>query len=137
VKPHFKKLAAGSDFLKPDCRKDSNMADLATVRTFFDNADAYSSFLHRVEAAVVEAALDIRAEEEPDPMTGLFQARQQLALQVLTAPSTNAKRFLPALAIKANAAGLMSESGEISATDEQIRSVVADLFAPYSNYVPE
>lgn len=113
------------------------MADLATVRAFFDNADAYSAFLHRVEAAVVETALAIRAEEEPDPMTELFRARQRLAISALALPPSYARTFLPALAVKANGAGLMDEQGNITASDAQIRASVADLFAPYSNYVPE
>ena len=112
------------------------MADLQTVRTFFDNPDAYSAFLHRVEAALVEEALNVRAEEEPSPMNELFRARQLLAINALNQPARWARVFLPALAVKANDAGLLSEQGNITATDAQIRATVAGLFSPYCDYVP-
>lgn len=59
------------------------MADLSTVRTFFDNADAHSAFLHRVEAAVVETALDVRGEAAPSPMTEVYRSRQRWAVSAL------------------------------------------------------
>jgi len=112
-------------------------ADLLTARTFFSNADAYSQFLHRVETALCEAALAIRAEAEPDPVTALHIARQNYAIQVLTSPTDAARRMLPGLVIAANDAGLLSEAGAIDATDAQIRTKVADLITAYSAYVPE
>ena len=113
------------------------MANLATIRTFFENADAYSAFLHRVEAAIVETALAVRAEEEPDPMTALFVARQNWALYALNHPQATARTLLPGLAVKANDAGLLSDAGVIDATDAQIRSTVSGLVNVYCNYVPE
>lgn len=113
------------------------MADLITVYTFFQNADSHAEFLHRVEAAVVEAALDVRVETEPSPMTETFRARQRWAVRALSGPTMEAKRMLPGLAIKANDAELISEVGVLSATDTQIRSTVAGLVDDYSDYVPE
>ena len=119
-------------------------ADLLTARTFFSNAacpgalsgDAYSEFLHRVETALCETALDIRAEAEPDPVTAIHVARQQYAIQVLSSPTDAARRMLPGLVIAANEAGLLSEAGVIDATDAQIRAKVVDLVNAYSGYVP-
>jgi hypothetical protein len=112
------------------------MADLITIRNFFDNADAHSAFLHRVAAAIIESALAIRGEEEPDPMTQLFVDRQLWAVSALQAPVSTARLMLPALAVKANDAGLLSDAGEISATDAQIRSAAAGLVNACCSYVP-
>ena len=112
------------------------MADLSTVYTFYTNRDAHAAFLHRVQAAVVKAALDVRNEQEPDPMTEAFRARQRWAIEALASPTYKASAMLPGLAVKANDAGLISEAGEISATDAQIRTTVAALVDEYSDYVP-
>lgn len=113
------------------------MADLSTVYTFFQNADAHSAFLHRVEAAVVETALDVRNVAEPSPMTAVYRSRQRWAVSALANPVQAAKVMLPGLAVTANDAGLISEAGEIDGTDAQIRSTVAGLVDEYSDYVPE
>lgn len=112
------------------------MADLITIRAFFDNADAYSPFLHRVEAAVVETALAVRTETPPNPVTQLFADRQTWAQAALRFPQSTAKTLLPALAVKANDTGLLSDTGQITATDAQIRATVAALVTAYSDYVP-
>jgi hypothetical protein len=117
------------------------MADLANVWNFYDNADAYAAFLHRVEAAVVEKAVALREEDEPSPVTEAWIARQQWAVSVLSGPSHaayQAKAMLPALAIKANDAGLLSDTGVITATDNQIRATIDDAFVDlHAGYVPE
>ena len=113
------------------------MADLITVWGFFDNSDAYSEFLHKVAAAVAETALDVRGEAEPDPMTESFRSRQRWAVAALGDPMGKSQDMLPALAVKANDASLLSEEGEISATDAQIRTTVAGLVDELSDYVPE
>jgi hypothetical protein len=112
-------------------------ADLVTVYTFFRNADAYAAFLQRVTAAVVEAALDVRAESEPSPMTEAFRSRQRWAVSALQRPVETGRVMLPSLAVIANNAGLLSDEGEIDATDAQIRSSVAGLVDEMSDYVPE
>jgi hypothetical protein len=81
------------------------MADLATVYQFFNNADAYAGFLHRVEVAIAEKAIAVRGEVAPDPVTGSWVARQNWANSVLASQEsigTQSKRMLPALAITAN-----------------------------------
>jgi hypothetical protein len=112
-------------------------ASLSTVYTFFQNADAYASFLHRVEAAVVAVALNIRGEQEPSPVTPLFRARQLWALDALARPTLVARGLLPALATLANDAGLLSTQGVINATDEQILNTLPGLVVKVCNYVPE
>lgn len=116
------------------------MADLATVHLFFSNADAYSAFLARVEAAIVEKALTLRAETAPDPVTAAWAARQSWAVTVLSSTPAlvnQAKRMLPALAVTANDAGLIDEDGFIDATDAQIRATVTDAFVDWhAGYVP-
>ena len=113
------------------------MADLSTVFGFFENADAYSAFMQRVAAAVVETALEVRIEQEPSPMTEVFCSRQRWAVAALARPMVAAKAMLPALAVMANEAGLLSEGGVIDATDGQIRSSVSGLVPEMSDYVPE
>jgi hypothetical protein len=113
------------------------MATLSTVYTFFVNKDAHAAFLHRVEAAIVKAALDVRNEEEPEPMTESFRSRQRWAVLALAGPTLAARAMLPALAILANNAELISEAGEITATDSQIESTVASLVDECSDYIPE
>jgi hypothetical protein len=116
------------------------MADLANVWNFYDNPDAYAAFLHRVEAAVVEKAVALREEAEPSPVTHDWRARQEWATSVLGGPhhvAAAAKAMLPALAVKANAAGLLSDTGVITATDNQIRATLDDDFVDlHAGYVP-
>lgn len=112
------------------------MADLANVWTFYENHDAHSDFLHRVAAATIETALTIREETPPEPVTGLWAARQAWAACSLGDPLGAASNMLPGLAVKANDAGLLSEDGEITATDSQIRSTVAGIIDTYSGYFP-
>ena len=120
------------------------MADLSTVHLFFDNADAYSAFLARVEVAIVEKAVELRGEDAPEPVTGEWAARQAWAVSVFANTASlqaQARRMLPALAVKANDAGLIDEDGEIDATDEQIRGTITDAFVDlhvgYVQEVPE
>jgi hypothetical protein len=116
-------------------------ASLEKVWLFFDNADAYNPFLHRVEAAIVEKALALRAETAPEPVTGAWAARQTWASRALSSPGQLqgvATAMLPALAVTANAAGLLSEEGTIDATDAQIRSTITDAFVDaHAGYTPE
>ena len=106
-------------------------ANLENIWLFFDNADAYNPFLHRVEAALVEKALALRGETAPDPVTGAWAARQTWASIVLSSPGAlraKARAMLPALAVRANDAGLLSDQGTITATDTQIRATIDDAF---------
>lgn len=116
------------------------MADLSTVYTFSQNADAHADFLHRVEAAIVDVALDVRAEPEPDPMTETHRSRQRWAVSALANPVQAAKTMLPGLAIIANLLNLISSAGVIDATDQQITTALTsaeyDLVDKYSDYVP-
>lgn len=112
----------------------------ATVATFFENPDAYAAFLKRVTARLVEWAIDER-ENIPASPSGADAARQAFAIQVLTGPTgatIQAKRLLPALAVRANAAGLVDSDGAITATDAQILATVNDAFIDlHAGYVPE
>ena len=113
------------------------MADLLNVWTFFDNADQYAEFLHRVSAALVETALDVRDEEAPDPVTGGYAARQAWAVAALGGPDgaqAAAVGMLPALAVKANDGGLLDDEGNLTATDQQIRTTVAALVDALAGY---
>ena len=117
------------------------MADLANVWNFYDNADAYAAFLHRVEAAIVAKAIALREEAAPSPVTEAWRARQSWACDVLSGPSTaaaKARAMLPALAVKANSAGLISDQGEIDATDAQITATIDDDFVDlHAAFIPE
>ena len=117
------------------------MADLANVWKFYDNADAYTDFLHRVEAAIVQKAVALREEAAPSPVTEVWRARQDWAVQVLNGPAgaaAKAKAMLPALAVKANSAGLISDQGEIDATDAQITATIDDDFVDlHAAFIPE
>ena len=117
------------------------MASLAHVQTFWDNADAHTAFLARVAAAIVETATSLRQEAAPNPVTADWQARQQWAVYTLHgAPGalSRARLMLPALAVTANDAGLLSEDGEITATDNQIRGILTDTWIDmFTEYVPE
>ena len=113
------------------------MADLSTVYTFYNNKDAHAAFLQRLQAALVQKALEVRAEIEPDPMTPQFIARQGWARDVLYHPSFWGERMLPALAVKANDLGRIDDNGEIDASDAEIRGALANLIGPYSEYLPE
>ncbi len=112
----------------------------ATVATFFENADAYASFLKRVTARLVEWAVTER-ENLPASPSPAEAARQTFAIQVLTGAAgatAQARRLLPALAVKANAAGLIDEIGTITATDAQILATLDDAFIDlHAGYVPE
>jgi len=114
---------------------------LIKVKSFFENADEYSTFLARVEAAIVEKAIAIRAEDTPETITLKWRARQQWAVSVLSgAARVNAvaSAMLPALTNKANKAGLLNETGVIDATDEQILATITDDFIDYhAGYVPD
>ena len=113
---------------------------LATVKLFFSNADAYSDFLARVEAAIVAKALELRAEEAPGTITGEWTARQTWAVAVLSGPAQTAQEardLLPSLAVKANDAGLIQEDGTIEATDAQIIATIDDAFIDlHAGYIP-
>ena len=115
-------------------------ADLMNLTVFFENADAHAAFLHRITAAVVEKASALREEEAPDPVTELWRARQEWALAALTGISgatTAARAMLPGLAVKANDAGFLSDTGTIDVTDTQIRAVITDAFVDlYAGYIP-
>ena len=117
------------------------MADLSTVHLFFNNADAYSAFLARVETAIVEKAVELRGEAEPSPVTGAWAARQAWAVSVFANTASlqaRARAMLPAMAVKANDADLIDDNGEIDATDAQIRATITDAFVDlHSGYVPE
>ncbi len=117
------------------------MADLANVWNFYDNPDAYAAFLHRVEAAIVEKAMDLRDEAAPNPVTAQWAARQDWAVSVLSGAAhaaAEAKAMLPGLAVKANNAGLLSEDGVLTATDAQIIATIDDDFIDlHAGYVPE
>ena len=113
---------------------------LETVKTFFDNADAYSGFLSRVEAAIVAKAIDLRGETVPAEGVDLWVARQNWAVSVLGGAgqvAAKARAMLPALATKANEAGLLANDGTISATDAQIVATINDDFVDlHAGYVP-
>ena len=117
------------------------MADLSTVHLFFNNADAYAMFLARVEAAIVEKAIAVRGEAEPAPVTGAWAARQAWAVSVFASTDSlqaRARAMLPALAVKANDAGLIDDDGFVDATDTQIRVSIDDDFVDWhAGYVPE
>ena len=117
------------------------MADLEKVYLFFDSGDHYHEFLHRVGVALVEKALDVRADPEPNPVTGVWVARQHWAGRVLGGSFSvmgEAKKMLPALAVIANDAGLIDDDGFIDATDTQIRGTITDdLVDKHAAYVPE
>lgn len=116
-------------------------ASLANVQTFWDNADAHSAFLARVAAAIVEAAIQIRQGSLPSPITEDWRYRQYWANAVLRgAPGAldKAREMLPALAVKANDAGLLDESGNLDATDAQIRNILSSSWIDiFTGYVPE
>ena len=117
------------------------MASLAHVQTFWDNADAHSAFLTRIAAALVEKAKALREEDPPNPVTAAWVARQEWAnytLQGAPGALTRARLILPALAVTANDAGLLSEDGTINATDNQIRNILTDTWIDmFTDYVPE
>lgn len=117
------------------------MADLITVKVFFENADAHNEFKARAATALVEWAIAERESAAPNPVTGIWVARQEYAGRVLggaSAVMVLAEAMLPALAVKANDAGLISEDGEIDATDAQIRGTIDDAFVDmHAGYVPE
>ena len=110
------------------------------VELFFENAEAHEQFLRRVTARLVEWAVDER-ENVPASPTAAEVARQEFAVQVLTGAgraTAQAKKLLPALAVKANAAGLINPVGRIEATDAQIMSTVNDaLIELHAGYVPD
>jgi hypothetical protein len=112
----------------------------ATVETFFRNADAHSAFLARVTARLVEWAVSTRAACPASP-TGAEYSRQAFAVQVLQGQAqalARARALLPALAVKANDAGLIAEDGTITATDAQITATVDDDFVDlHAGYIPE
>jgi hypothetical protein len=112
----------------------------ATVELFFRNADAHAAFLARVTARLVEWAIAAREAEPPDPVTGAYAARQDFACQVLRgkdAALAKGRAILPALAIKANDAGLIDEDGTITATDAQILNTIDDAFIDlHAGYIP-
>lgn len=112
----------------------------ATVATFFENPDAYAAFLKRVTARLVEWAVDER-ENVPAQPSAAEVARQTFAVRVLAGPITavsQAMRLLPALAVKANAAGLIDADGTITTTDAQILATVTDAFIDlHAGYIPE
>lgn len=112
----------------------------ATVATFFENPDAFAAFLKRVSARLVEWAIDER-ENIPASPSAAEAARQAFAVRVLTGANgamLEAKRLLPALAVKANAAGLIDDQGYITATDAQILATITDAFIDlHAGYVPE
>lgn len=117
------------------------MADLATVKVFFENADAHNAFKARAAAALAEWAIAERGETAPSPVTDIWVARQEYARSVLGGGAAGVMRvaesMLPALAVKANDAGLLAEDGEISATDTQIRGTVDDAFVDlFADNVP-
>ena len=111
----------------------------ATVETFFSNRDAHAAFLARVAARLVEWAV-VEREAIPPAPTALEVARQQFAVAVLSGVDGamgQARRLLPELAIKANAAGLIDANGNITATDAQIAATVVDaLIDLHAGYVP-
>ncbi len=111
------------------------MADLSTIYTFFNNADAHAAFLHRIQTALVETALAVRAENEPDPKTDRFAARQRWARDALLNPIHVAHRLLPAIAVKANDAGRIDEQGNVTASDNEIRATVLSLVDTFADYV--
>ncbi len=116
-------------------------ASLENVQMFWRNADAHAVFLHRVAAAIVEAAKDLRQQDPPNPITAGWQARQHWATAALNgAPGAllKARQMLPALAVTANDAGLLSEDGTITATDNQIRNILSATWIDmFTGYVPE
>jgi hypothetical protein len=112
-------------------------ASLETLWTFTTNADAHATFLHRVAAAIVEWAVVERESDTPSLVTPLWVARQEWVVWALKNPLAAATQILPSLAIKANAAALISDAGIITASDAQIRSVINDaLIDLYAGYVP-
>ncbi len=110
------------------------------VTRFFQNDASHEQFLRRVSARLVEWAVDER-ENIPASPTGAEVARQEFAVQVLTGAEgavAQARKMLPALAIKANDAGLIDQGGSIEATDAQIRATVDDeLVELHAGYVPD
>jgi hypothetical protein len=114
---------------------------LATVRLFLDNADAYAAFLARLEAVIVDKAIDLLSETSPSPVTPEWAARQNWAVGVLLGPpaiAARAKAMLPTLVVKANDAGLIDGEGNINVTDTQIRDTIDDEFIDlYAGYVWE
>lgn len=114
---------------------------LETVKRFFENADAYAGFLARVEAAIVAKAMALREAAAPSPVTAAWVARQNWAVSVLSGAASverQARAMLPALAVKANNAGLLVEDGTITATDQQIVVTIDDDFIDvHAGYVPE
>ena len=116
-------------------------ADLLNLWQFFDNHDAFAEFQHRVEAVLAEKALALREEAAPAPITDRWQARQRWALDILArgvhSLRSEAIAMIPALAVKANTAGLISAEGILTATDAQIRATIDDDFVDvYAGYVP-
>ena len=115
-------------------------ADLMNLTLFFENADAHATFLHRVTAAVVEKAAELRAENPPEPVTEAWRTRQQWALAALSGipgATAAARTMLPGLAVKANDAGFLTANGTIDVTDTQIRAVLDDTFVDlYAGYIP-
>ena len=112
------------------------MADLHTVRVFISNGDAHARFLEDTSVAVFEEALALR-ENPTTPATAESEAAQRWALRVFDGPMREARRMLPALAIKANDAGLIDDNGVITYTDAQMRSVVGSLVGVFAGYVEE
>jgi len=115
------------------------MADLLTIATFFQNADACSAFRYRVAAALVAYAKDER-ENCPASPTAAEVARQEYCALILNGRAgalAAADQMLPTLAVVANGAGLIDENGSISATDQQITGIVTDaLVDVFAGYVP-
>jgi hypothetical protein len=108
---------------------------------FWRNADAHATFLHRVAAAIVETAIELRQETPPSPVTQQWRSRQHwadLALYGAEGALDKARQMLPALAVKANDAGLLDETGNLTATDTQIRAILTNTWIDlFTRYVPE
>jgi hypothetical protein len=112
----------------------------ATVHLFFSNADAHAAFLARVAARLIEWAIEER-EKIPASPDAQQVARQSFAVAVLSGQAgatVKAGQLLPALAVKANDAGLIAADGTIEATDQQIAAVISDsLVDLHTTYIPE
>jgi hypothetical protein len=111
-----------------------------TVELFFRNVDAHAVFLARVTARLVEWAIAARQAAPPDPVTEAYAARMRYAAVVLSGQPeaiAKARALLPALAVVANAAGLLDEEGLIHVSDAHILATIDDDFIDLNtDYIP-
>jgi hypothetical protein len=113
------------------------MASLQIVNGFIESRDAHAVFLKRVTTAILREAVELRENIPASPASAQDVARQRWAQRAIVSPGVEAARMLPVLALKANDVGFLNDQGVVTATDNQIQTVVGNLVDVFSDYVPD